>query len=301
SFIFVVCSAAICAAAWAQSIQTVAGGGTDDGRSALAAGLQNPIGVAFDSTGNFYIADYGNNRIRKVSAATGIITTVAGNGTQGFTGDGGPADQAALANPSAIALDPGGNLYIADEGNRRIRKVDARNGIITTIAGNGFGPPGNDSGPALSTFFGDIGGIALNRAGDIFLVDFSRNKIRKITAATGTIAPIAGTGAWGYSGDGGPATSATFRLSSDVPNSTAVALPRSIVIDDSGNVYFADTFNHRVRKIDGSGIITTIAGNGAAGFSGDGGPAAAASLNEPTGLALDGAGNLMISEEINDR
>jgi sugar lactone lactonase YvrE len=209
----------------------VAGGGFGgDGSAATNASLSYPWAVAFDCTGNLYIADYGNNRIRKVDD-NGIISTVAGNGSHGYSGDSGLATTASLSYPSGVALDAAGNLYIVDAGNNRIRKVGA-NGIITTVAGNGSA---------------------------------------------------------GYSGDGGAATNAS------------VATPAGVGLDTYGNLFFADYYNNRIRKVDTNGIISTVAGGGIAAFSGDGGPATNASLAAPYGVALDASGNLYIADYTNNR
>ncbi len=283
----------------AQSIQTFAGGGTDDGRSALLASLETPSGVAIDAASNVYIADYRNHRIRKVSATTGIITTFAGNGTKGFTGDGGPAAEAALNEPVAIALDAAGNLYIADESNNRIRKVDARTSIITTVAGRSGASFGGDGGPATAAGLEFPSSIAVGPSGDLYVVDLGNSRVRKVSAATGIITTVAGNGTWGYSGDGGPATSASVKISGQDGTTITLGSPPSVAVDAAGNLYLSDTYSNRIRKVDANGIITTIAGNGTAGIGGDGGPATAAALNQPGGLTLDASGGLLIADESN--
>jgi len=285
----------------AQSILTFAGGGTDDGRPATIAGLDRPASVISDAAGNIYISDSGNHRIRKVSASTGIITTIAGNGTAGFTGDGGPAAQAALSDPRGIALDAAGNLYIADEGNRRIRRVEAGTSIITTYAGSGSYGSGGDGGLATTASFRLLSGLAIAPSGDLYAVDSASNNVRKIASVSRLIATVAGTGTWGFSGDGGPATAANLALSGDTPSIILLSSPPSLAFDSSSNLYLSDTFNHRVRRITPAGIITTIAGNGTNGFSGDGGAALNASLGEPGGLAIDSANNLYIADPLNHR
>jgi sugar lactone lactonase YvrE len=244
--------------------------------------------VAFDAAGILYIADTGNQRIRKVAAGSGIISTVAGNGTVGFSGDGGPATAAALAAyPSGVALDTAGNLYIADGNNSRIRKVDG-SGIITTVAGNGASGFSGDSGPATAASLDFPQGVALDTAGNLYIGD--SNRIRKVATGSGIISTVAGHGTFtGFSGDGGPATAATLFG------------PQRVGLDVAGNLYIADYFNNRIRRVAaGSGIISTVAGIGPVGsngsFSGDGGAATAAALAVPNGVALDASGNLYIAD-----
>src|SRR5271157_3160449 len=263
------------------TIATVGGNGvfsySGDGGPATSGSLNSPMGVALDSAGNLYIADSANNRVRKVSGGT--ITTVAGSGTLGFAGDGGPATSASLWGPSAVAVDSAGNLYIADYGNNRIRKVTA--GTITTVAGNGYGGYSGDGGPATSALLYGPEGLALDSAGNLYIADTYNNRIRRVSG--GTITTVAGNGNQGSSGDGGPATSASLTL------------PSGVAVDSAANLYIADAGNGRVRKVSW-GTITTVAGNGALAFSGDGGPATSASLYTPEGVALDSAGNLYIAD-----
>ena len=178
-------------------------GYSGDNGPATSAELAGPTGVALDASGNLYIADYGNNRIRKVSPS-GIITTVAGNGTDGFSGDNGPATSAELADPWGVALDASGNLYIADIYNNRIRKVSP-SGIITTVAGNGTGGYSGDNGPATSAELYDPSGVALDASGNLYIADYGNDRIRKVSPS-GIITTVAGNGTVGYSGDNGPAT-----------------------------------------------------------------------------------------------
>jgi len=259
-------------------IATIAGTGTQgfsgDNGPATSAELSGPDGVAVDSAGNLYIAD-GDSRIRKV--AGGAIATVAGNGLIGFSGDGGPATSAELSGPDGVAVDPAGNLYIGDLNNNRIRKIAS--GVITTVAGGGTPVVGN--GPVTGAQFGYPAAVALDSAGSVYIADETSNIIWKIS--NGVIAAVAGNGKQGFSGDGGPATAAEL------------SLPENVAVDSAGNVYIADTFNNRVRKV-ANGVITTVAGNGTSGFSGDDGPAASAQLNTPYGVAVDSAGNLYIAD-----
>ncbi len=284
----------------AQSILTVAGGGTDDGRLAIAADLNRPVGLAVAPNGDLYIADWLNQRVRKVAADTGVITTVAGNGSGGFTGDGGPATEASIDEPMGVALDPAGNLYIADMSNARIRRVDAKTGIITTFAGGGGYGFAGDGGPATAAKLGLVSAVAIGPAGDVYIADSSNNRVRKVSTS-GIITTIAGSGTWGFSGDGGPATAASLELSGSEAGELTVGTPTSLAVDSTGVIYISDTYSHRVRKVDASGTITTLAGNGTGAFAGDGGPAVAASLRTPAGLTLDSSGGLLICDSDNFR
>jgi len=275
-------------------ITTVAGNGTagysGDGGAATSAEIDAVFREAVDSAGNIYIADYVNNRIRKIAAATGIITTVAGNGTAGFSGDGGQATNAEIMDPQGVSVDTAGNLYIADFGNVRIRKVDVATGIITTVAGNGVSAYSGDGGPATSAGLVAPGEVDVDSSGNLYIVDYNGCRIRKVAEGTGIITTVAGNGTVGYSGDGGPATSAEFQF------------PAGVAIDNTGNVYIADQRNDRVRKVDATtGIITTVVGNGTQGFAGDGGAATSAELYYPGTLAFDAAGNLYIADQFNNR
>ncbi len=288
--------------AWAQiptvgTITTFAGssigGFAGDNGLAINAKLSIPMRIAFDSNGNCYVADSGNNRVRKIDK-NGIITTVAGNGNlNGASGDNGPATNARVSQPSDVAVDNAGNLYIVEFGSMQVRKVGS-DGIIHTIAGTGvlpcYGDLGNN-GPATSACINPVD-IALDAAGNIYLSDSGFNLIWKITS-DGIIHKIAGGGCGdvfgGYCGDGGPATSASLNF------------PHGLTVDPTGNVYFADSWNNVVRKIDTNGIITRFAGTGEinSGYSGDGGPATSAQLHEPRSVSLDSSGNIFIADYIN--
>ena len=282
------------------TITTLAGtkrrGFGGDGDPAVQARLDYPYSVAADGAGNVYIADSGNHRIRKVDA-TGTITTLAGTKRRGFGGDGGPAVQARLDNPLGVAADGAGNVYIADSDNHRIRKVDAT-GTITTFAGSGAtgfhrGRFGGDGGPAVRAQLASPWGVAADGAGNVYIADTGNRFIRKVDA-TGTITTFAGRGEIRFSGDGSPAVQAQL------------GYPRGVAADGAGNVYIADSDNHRIRKVDATGTITTFAGSGATGFvgggfSGDGGPAVQAQLDSPSSVAADGAGNVYIADASNSR
>jgi len=266
-------------------ITTVAGNGTlgfsGDNGPATSAQLAYPWGLAMDSTGNLYVADWGNDGVRKVS--NGVITSVAGNGTHGFSGDNGPANSAQLYDPQGVAVDSAGNLYITDTANYRIRKVS--NGVITTVAGNGT-PVSGDNGPASSAQLDPPIGVAVDSAGNLYVADNNSQRIRKVS--NGVITAVAGNGTRGFSGDNGPATSAQLNN------------PQGVAVDSAGNLYIADWGNARIRKVS-NGAITTVAGNGTQGFSGDNGPATSAQLNYPQGVAVDSAGNLYVADIGNAR
>jgi uncharacterized protein (TIGR03437 family) len=275
------------------TITSLAGNGAlsygGDGGPATKAAFFYPYGVAADGQGNIYIADTNNHRVRRVDSG-GTITTVAGNGNPGFSGDGGQATAASLFSPMAVAVDAGGNLYIADSGNFRIRKVSAA-GIITTVAGSLLPIFSGDGGPATSAGLFSPGGVAVDTSGNLYIADIGNNRIRKVNTA-GTISTVAGNGTKGYSGDGGAATSAELSMTS---------AHIGLAVDATGSLYIADSGNHRVRKVDPTGIITTVAGDGVGGFSGDGSPAVNAGLNNPTDVACDSAGNLYIADTSNNR
>ena len=258
--------------------------GVKDGGPASDAYLNLPDGIGLDAGGNLYIADSGNDRIRKVDAS-GNITTFAGRGIQGFT-DGGQAAKVLLSQPSAVSIDSKGNVYIADAGNFRIRKV-ASSGVISTFAGTGDEGFSGDGGQATAATIGSVSSLAFDTADNLYVADISSYHIRKITRA-GVISTIAGNGQADYAGEGVPATSAQL-------------FPWGLTVDHTGNIYVADGLNDRVRKIDAAGIITTVAGSGGTGFAGDGGPAKAAQLFGPSGVAVDGSGNLYIADAFNFR
>jgi sugar lactone lactonase YvrE len=282
----------------AQGLITTVAGSTGvfppvvNGGLAINAPLASVSGVAVDSAGNIFVADSQDNMVAKI-APDGSLTVIAGNRGVGFSGDGGLAVNAQLDNPGSLAVDAAGNLYIAVLD--RIRRVTPA-GIISTVAGNGQGGSSGDGGPATSAQLSGLGGvaaaIAVDSAGNLYIADSGNYRIRQVTP-DGTIRTIAGTGQLGFSGDGGPATSAQFNF------------PRGIAVDVAGNLYVADTGNNRIRKVVPGGVISTVAGSGqlnsSAGFSGDGGPAINAQLDYPLGLAVDAVGNLYISDSGNGR
>lgn len=273
------------------NISTVAGDAAwyynGDGQQATSANLFLPMGVVADAKGNLFLTDSANYRVRRVDAVSGVITTVAGGSTPGYTGDGGPARNALLSQPAGIAMDGAGNLYIADVGNNVVRRIDAITGIITTVAGNGLQAYSGDGGPATASALNLPEGVALDAAGNLYIADSGNNVVR-LVSPNGVITTVAGNGAAGFSGDGGAATSARLNT------------PWTVAITASGALLIADFNNNRVRKVEG-GIIRTFAGVGSTGFSGDGGLASQAELNAPAALALDPAGNVYIGDSANNR
>ncbi|MDW8169332.1 MAG: hypothetical protein RML74_12745 [Acidobacteriota bacterium] len=265
----------------------VKGFGGDDGPPDKAQ-LWSPRGLAFDQNGNLLVVDTANHRIRRIERRENalIITTIAGTGSSGFGGDGGSAKNAQLSNPRGVAVDAAGNIYIADTGNHRIRKVDG-SGNISTVAGDGTRGFGGDGGAATAARLNSPVAVAISPSGDLLIVDAGNHRIRKVSG--GTITTIAGTGLPMFSGDGGPAAQASLNV------------PMHVVFDNAGNLYVADSGNNRVRKIDPSGVITTVAGSSARGFSGDGGSALQARLNMPVALALGDDGTLFIADSGNNR
>ncbi len=274
----------------AQIINTIAGNGTSgsagDNAAATLAQLNYPSAVAVDAAGNVYIADASNNRIRKINTG-GIISTIAGTGVAGYSGDGAAATLAQLNSPFGVTVDVAGNVFIADASNNRVRKINT-GGIISTIAGTGvLGYSGDGAAAALAQLSYPYG-VVVDAAGNVYISDNANHRIRKIDI-NGIISTIAGTGVAGYSGDGAAATLAQLNY------------PSGIAVDAAGTVYIADYFNHCICKINTGGIISTYAGTGAPGYSGDGAAATLAQLNYPSGVAVDAAGNLYIVDYLNSR
>lgn len=278
----------------ARTIETFAGDGTKgfagDGGPAAKAKLNEPYGLAIDESGNVYLVDRLNNRIRKVDATTGTIATVAGNGTKVYSGDGGPAIAAGLVEPNGIALDRHGRLYIADVRGNRVRMVDTAMGTIQTFAGTGEPKDAGDGGPATNAAVWGPRAVDIAPDGSIYILEREGNRLRKVDAKTGFIATVAGTGAKGYSGDGGAAINATFNG------------PKEMAVDSAGNIVIVDTENHAARRIEiASGTIRTVAGTGTKGNEGDGGPATAARLGRPHGAAFSSQGILFLGDTENHR
>ncbi len=231
-----------------------------------------------------------NNVVREVVKATGDIITVAGNGTAGYSGDNGPATAAELNAPDGVAVDSAGDLFIADTDNNVIREVVKATGDIITVAGNGTAGYSGDDGPATAAELNSPRGVAVDSAGDLFIADNDNNVIREVVKATGDIITVAGNGTAGYSGDNGPATAAELNG------------PTGVAVDSAGDLFIADTDNNVIREVvKATGDIITVAGNGTAGYSGDGGPATAAELDDPDGVAVDSAGDLFIADTVQQR
>ena len=329
--------------AQAQIINTVAGGGTNnpgDGGQAIDCELNSPTGVAVDAAGNFYICERDAHRVRKVTP-DGTITTIAGTGVAGYSGDGGMATAAMLNKPYCILVDVSGSVLVGDQST--VRKISS-DGFINTIAGIGVLGFSGDGGPATMAEINGSSGLATDIAGNIYLADFENNRIRKINTG-GIITTIAGTGSTLYNGDNIPATNANLyapagvavdnannifitdyrhhRIRKVTPDGIITTIagtgiagysgdgvvatlaqfdrPIGITVDDYGNVYIGATYNNRVRKISSAGIVTTIAGNGLTIFAGDGGPATVASVVTPTGVGIDASGNLLVCDFGNRR
>ena len=270
-------------------ITTAAGNGSfgfsGDGGAATNAEFSSPDGVTVDNIGNLFIADSQNERIREIDT-NGIITTMAGNGSYGYSEDGIPATNATVYFPTSVALDSAGNLFIVCEGSDRICKVGT-NGIITKVAGGGYSYPG-DGGPANNAELSIPYGVAVDSANNLFIAEYGSQRIQKVDT-NGIITTVAGNGSFGFFGDGGAATDAEL------------SFPRSVAVDSAGNLFIADSQNCCIRKVDTNGIITTVAGNGSLGFFGDGGAATNANLSKPYGVSADGAGNLFIADYNNQR
>ncbi|GAA3834866.1 hypothetical protein GCM10022403_079560 [Streptomyces coacervatus] len=277
-----------------RQITTVAGNGAagfnGDSQPAVYAQLNHPRGLAVDSGGNLYIADTENHRVRRVDATTRQITTVAGNGTAGFNGDNQPAVNAQLNSLHGVAVDSGGNLYIADLGNHRVRRVDATTRQISTVAGNGTAGFNGDNQPAVNAQLNSPIGVAVDSGGNLYIAEYRNHRVRKVDARTGQITTVAGNGTEGFNGDNQPAVNARLKY------------PYGVAVDLGGSFFIADSRNHRVRRVDAtSRQITTVAGNGTDGFNGDGGPAIDVRLHHPLGVVVDSGGDLYIADYDNHR
>jgi sugar lactone lactonase YvrE len=281
------CSPTVCG----PQISTFAGNGTPswsgDGGQATSAQLGNPYAIAFDAAGNEYIADNQNAAIRKITPS-GVISTIAGTGVSGYSGDGGPAVGAKLNDPRGVAVNAAGDIFISDAANQRIRKVDHSTGNITTVVGDGFIGSFGDGGLGTGAEVNFPTGLAVDAGGNLYIADTGNNRVR-VLAPGGTITAFAGDGIAGFGGDGTLATSAQLHG------------PEGLALDASGNLAIADTLNNRVRRVDGTGTITTIAGTGQFGLAGDLHLAILAMLAKPYGVAFDSTGNLYIADTFNER
>jgi sugar lactone lactonase YvrE len=273
-------------------ITTLAGTGvagySGDGGPAASAQLDWPQGVAVEQTGRYlFIADTSNHRIRLVDLTTGMISTAAGTGVSGFSGDGAVATGAALNAPKGVLTGPDGTWWIADSGNDRVRQVSP-SAVIVTIAGTGAAGFSGDGGQATLAQFDGPRGLARDAAGNLYIADDNNDRVRRV-GPDGVVATVAGNGTTGFAGDGGPATGA------------ALARPRDLVVTSAGDLYIADSANNRIRHVSPAGVIGTISGTGRASYGGDGGPAAKASLFLPRGLGLAPNGDLYVADTYNDR
>jgi trimeric autotransporter adhesin len=263
-----------------------AGGYAGDNDVAVNVRFNLPRAIAFDPDGNLFILDSGNNRVRKVDTQ-GTVSTIVGNGPLGegqgtFAGEGLPALAAALNDPTGMVLDAANHLTLADTGNHRVRQVGA-DGRLTTIAGDGSPGRTGDNGPATQAQLTGPAGLLFDASGNLYIADVAEHVVRKVDRS-GMMTTIAGTGTPGFSGDGQPAITAQLNQ------------PRGLAMDTAGNLFIADSLNHRVRKVDAQGTITTVAGSGQTVFAGEGGPALEAGLRGPVALAVDAAGNLFIAD-----
>jgi DNA-binding beta-propeller fold protein YncE len=255
-----------------------------DGGPAAQALLNGPFDVGFDPQGNLYFSDTFNHRIRRVDGRTAVITTIAGNGAAGYSGDGGPAVAAMFNEPYGIAVDRAGNVYVADRHNHCVRRVDGASGVVTTVAGNGAAGYAGDGGPATRAGLVEPNGLGFDPAQQrLFVADVADHRVRVVDLATGMIATFAGTGEGAHTGDGGPA------------NAASVFGARAVKAAADGTVYILERQGSTLRAVDPrTGVIAVVAGTGARGYSGDGGPARAAVFDAPKEFALDPAGDILV-------
>ncbi len=272
-------------------ITTCAGTGeqgyTGDGGPAAQARLSEPFMCAFDAQGNLYVAEATNHCVRRIDHQTGIITTVAGNGREGYSGDGGPATYATMNQPYSLQIDAAGNIYIVDRLNAVIRKVDSASGIISTIAGTGEPGSGGDGGPGVAAKLREPNDCCLDGHGGLLIADVQDQRIRRLDLITGIITTVAGNGEKVRAGDGLPATEASLFGA------------RAVCVDSRGNMYICEREGNGLRKVDSTGIMSTFAGTGERGYSGDGAPALAATWGAPKALRCDRHDNVIVVDTEN--
>ncbi len=276
----------------ADKLVLVAGGNKDaDGVAATEAKLNGPFAVAFDKAGNTYIAEMTGHRVRKIDAKTGVLGTIAGTGEKGDGGDGGPATKAQFNSPHHLAVAANGDVYIADTlNNRRVRKIDAKTGVLATVAGTGDKGFSGDGGPANKAKFGGVYCLAFDPKGEkLYVVDLDNRRIRVVDLGSGDVSTVAGNGEKGVPKDGAEARSAPL------------VDPRAVAVDGKGNVYVLERSGNALRVVDGDGKIQTVAGTGAKGAAGDGGPAKDATFNGPKHLCVDSDGNVLVADTDNHR
>ncbi|MFN3649833.1 MAG: hypothetical protein ACK47B_09635 [Armatimonadota bacterium] len=263
-------------------------GYSGDGGPAAQARLDQPFHCSMDRRGNLYVADTFNHCIRKVEADTGVITTVAGTGQKGYSGDGGPATRATLNEPYGVLPDRAGNLFIVDRLNRVVRRVDARTGMISTYAGSGENGYSGDGGPAARAAMKEPNALDFDPSGNLYVADVSDNRIRRVDAKTGIITTAAGTGRREFTGDGGPAAQASIQGA------------RGVAFARDGTMFICEREGNRLRRVDPkTGVITTVAGTGRTGYSGDGGPALQATFNGPKWIHVGADGHLYVVDTEN--
>jgi len=274
----------------AGRLELVAGGGTGgDGSSAGQARIVSPFGVGFDAGGTLFFVEMLGHRVRKIGP-DGLVTTLAGTGREGSGGDDGPAARAELNGPHSLAVARNGDVFVADTWNNRVRKIDARSGRITNLAGTGRKGFSGDGGPATQANFGGIYCLALDEAGQTLdLADLDNRRVRRVDLKTGIVSTVAGNGTKGLPADGDDARSAPL------------VDPRAVALDGRGNLYILERAGHALRVVDRSGKIRTVAGTGKPGDSGDGGVARQATLNGPKHLCVDARGNVLIADTENHR
>ena len=267
---------------------TGSGGYSGDGGPAVAADMREPFMCAFDSAGNLFVCEATNHIVRRIDAASGIISTVAGSGEAGYSGDGGTATDATMYEPYSLAIDTEGNLYIVDRLNTVVRRVDARSGVITTVAGTGEPGYSGDGGPGDRAQLREPNDCFLDHTGGLLIADIQDSRIRRLDLTTGIIDTFAGTGDKSRTNDGGPARQA------------AIMGARAVCMDDGGSTYIAEREGNGVRVVRPDGTLHTLAGGDAElGYTGDGGPALASTWAGPKGIRCDGAGNIIVTDTEN--